>query len=179
LEATAIKGAFLALGDDLEQQLGATRVQVEIPEFVEQQQVQATIAADGSGQGALVGGLDQLVDQRGGGDIADRAALLAGRHADADQQVGLAGAGRNGDRLQHLRLVLPAEVRVTAEVHPLFGRLLFGRLLWASGFRRLGGVLHLVVTLLTAAPGRSAPMPPACSVTTPGSRRTASRAARC
>jgi len=44
--------------------------------------------------------------------------------------------------------VLPAEVRVTAEVHPLFGRLL-----WASGFKRLGGVLHLVVTLPDDSPG--------------------------
>jgi hypothetical protein len=39
-------------------------------------------------------------------------------------------------------------VRVTAEVHPLFGRLL-----WASGFKRLGGVLHLVVTLPDGSPG--------------------------
>ena len=31
---------------------------------------------------------------------------------------------------------------MTAATHPLFGRLL-----WASGFKRLGGVLHLVVTL--------------------------------
>ena len=44
--------------------------------------------------------------------------------------------------------MLPAEVRVTSEVHPLFGRLL-----WASGFKRLGGVLHLVVTLPDGSPG--------------------------
>jgi hypothetical protein len=44
--------------------------------------------------------------------------------------------------------VLPAEVRVTSEVHPLFGRLL-----WASGFKRLGGVLHLVVVLPDGSPG--------------------------
>ena len=37
---------------------------------------------------------------------------------------------------------------MTAEVHPLFGRLL-----WASGFKRLGGVLHLVVTLPDGSPG--------------------------
>ncbi len=37
---------------------------------------------------------------------------------------------------------------MTAEVHPLFGRLL-----WASGFKRLGGVLHLVVTLPDSSPG--------------------------
>jgi hypothetical protein len=44
--------------------------------------------------------------------------------------------------------VLPAEVRVTAATHPLFGRLL-----WASGFKRLGGVLHLVVVLPDGSPG--------------------------
>jgi hypothetical protein len=44
--------------------------------------------------------------------------------------------------------VLPAEVRVTAATHPLFGRLL-----WASGFKRLGGVLHLVVILPDGSPG--------------------------
>ena len=60
----------------------------------------------------------------------------------------LAGPRRNGDRLQHLRSVLPAEVRVTAATHPLFGRLL-----WASGFKRLGGVLHLVVVLPDGSPG--------------------------
>jgi hypothetical protein len=30
---------------------------------------------------------------------------------------------------------------------------LFGRLLWASGFKRLGGVLHLVVALPDGSPG--------------------------
>jgi hypothetical protein len=44
--------------------------------------------------------------------------------------------------------VLPAEVRVTAATHPLFGRLL-----WASGFKRLGGVVHLVVVLPDGSPG--------------------------
>jgi hypothetical protein len=71
-----------------------------------------------------------------------------GQVAEGLGDVGLADADRNGDRLQHLRSVLPAEVRVTSEVHPLFGRLL-----WASSFKRLGGVLHLVVTLPDGSPG--------------------------
>jgi hypothetical protein len=37
---------------------------------------------------------------------------------------------------------LPTDVRVTKETHPLFGRLLP-----ATGFKRLRGVLYLVVTL--------------------------------
>jgi hypothetical protein len=44
--------------------------------------------------------------------------------------------------------VLPTEVRVTAETHPLFGQLLR-----AIGFKRLGGVLHLVVVLRDESPG--------------------------
>ena len=43
-------------------------------------------------QSALVGGLDELVDELGGGHVADPAALLAGGHAEADQQVRLSRA---------------------------------------------------------------------------------------
>jgi hypothetical protein len=60
----------------------------------------------------------------------------------------LAGSGRNGDRLQHLRAVLPCSVRVTASAHPLFGELLA-----ASAFRRFAGVVHLVVELPDGSPG--------------------------
>jgi hypothetical protein len=62
--------------------------------------------------------------------------------------VGLAGAGREGDRLQQLRSVLPCEVRVIAETHPLFGRLLAAR-----SFKRWNGVLMLVVDLPDSSPG--------------------------
>ena len=41
-----------------------------------------------------------------------------------------------------MRATLPTEVRVTRETHPLFGRLLK-----ATTFMRLQGVVHLVVTL--------------------------------
>jgi hypothetical protein len=47
-----------------------------------------------------------------------------------------------------LRTVLPCVVQVTAATHPLCGRLLE-----ASGFKRLGGVLHLVVVLPDGSPG--------------------------
>jgi hypothetical protein len=90
----------------------------------------------------------QAVDPLGGGGEGDAVAGLAGPDGQADGEVGLAGAGRDGDRLQHLRSVLPTEVRVTAETHPLFGQLLE-----ATGFKRLGGVLHLVVMLRDGSPG--------------------------
>ena len=53
-----------------------------------------------------------------------------------------------GDRLQHLREVLPRAVRVVAVTHPLHGRRLE-----AVSFVHRGGVLHLVVGLPDSSPG--------------------------
>src|SRR5512142_945460 len=86
-------GAFLAFGEDLEQQLGAAPVQLEVAELIQAQQVDPAVPGDGAGQGLVVGGLDELVDQRGGGDVADPAAVFGGGGAQPDEQVGLAGAG--------------------------------------------------------------------------------------
>jgi hypothetical protein len=47
-----------------------------------------------------------------------------------------------------LRAVLPCEVRVVAETHPLFGRLLAAR-----SFKRWNGALLLVVELPDGSPG--------------------------
>jgi hypothetical protein len=73
---------------------------------------------------------------------------LARPDAQGDRQVRFSGSWRDGDTLQHLRATLPAEVRVTATAHPLFGRLLH-----ASGFKRWDGVLLLLVTLPDGSPG--------------------------
>jgi hypothetical protein len=62
--------------------------------------------------------------------------------------MGFAGAGSDGDRLQHLRSVLPCEVRVTSLMHPLFGEILP-----CSGFKRWNGVVQLVVELPDGSPG--------------------------
>jgi len=71
-------GAFLAFGDDLEEEFGAAGVDVDVAEFVEQQEVEAAVAGDHAGEDAVVGGFDEFVDQSGGGDVADAAALFAG-----------------------------------------------------------------------------------------------------
>jgi hypothetical protein len=63
-------------------------------------------------------------------------------------QVRLAHPDSEGDRLQQLRAVLPCEVRVVAETHPLFGRLLA-----AKSFKRWNGVLLLVIDLPDGSPG--------------------------
>ena len=63
----------------MEEQFGAAGVDVDVAEFVEQQKIEAAVAGHDAGQDAIVGGLDQLVDQFRGGDVADPAALFAGR----------------------------------------------------------------------------------------------------
>jgi hypothetical protein len=60
----------------------------------------------------------------------------------------IARPASEGDRLQQLRAVLPCEVRVVAETHPLFGRVLAAR-----SFKRWNGVLLLVVELPDGSPG--------------------------
>jgi hypothetical protein len=65
--------------------------------------------------------------------------------ADGD---GLAGADSGSDRLQHLRAVLPCEVGVVDEAHPLCGERLK-----AVSFQRRRGALRLVVVLPDGTPG--------------------------
>ena len=62
--------------------------------------------------------------------------------------MGLAAPGRDSDRLQHIRRLLPCEIRVTSTRHPLFGSLLE-----ATGFKRWRGHLMLVVLLPDGSPG--------------------------
>ena len=82
-----------------------------------------------------------------GGGVIHPVAFSAGA-VPCRSQMGLAGAGSDDGRLQHLRAVLPCPVRVTAAGHPSLGELLA-----ASAFRRFSGVLHLVVELPDGSPG--------------------------
>ena len=61
---------------------------------------------------------------------------------------GLAGADSAGDRLQQLRAMLPCDVTVIDEGHPLLRERLR-----ALSFRRRQGVLRLVVVLPDGTPG--------------------------
>jgi hypothetical protein len=132
----------------LEEQFRSARVDLDVSELVKQKEIQAPGAGDDAGEDAFVGGFDEFVDQLCGGDVADAAALFAGSEAQPDEQVALAGADSEGDRLQQLRAVLPCEVRVVAETHPLFGRLVA-----AKSFKRWNGVLLLVIDLPDGSPG--------------------------
>jgi len=86
--------------------------------------------------------------QVGGGGEVGAVAGFGGFAGQAGGEVGLAEAGKDGDRLQHLRAVLPCEVRVTSRTHPLSGRLVAAR-----SFKRLNGVLLLVIELPDGSPG--------------------------
>ncbi len=132
----------------VEKQFRAARVDVDVSEFIEAEQMQASVAGHDPGEDTFVGGFDEFVDQLGGGDVADSTALLAGSQSQPDEQMGLAGSRSEGDRLQQLRSVLLCEVRVVAETHPLFGRLLA-----AKSFKRWNGVLLLVIDLPDGSPG--------------------------
>ena len=74
--------ALVSLGEHLEQQLGAGLRQRHVAELVDDQQLVGGELALQAQQPLLVAGLDQLVDQGGGGGEADRQALLAGGEAE-------------------------------------------------------------------------------------------------
>jgi hypothetical protein len=99
-------------------------------------------------EGPLVTGLDESGHELGGAEEANLVALVACLGGECRGQVRLARAGRDSDRLQHLRRLLPCEVRVTSAVHPLFGRLVP-----ATGFKRREGILLLAVILPDGSPG--------------------------
>ncbi len=92
LEAQAMEARSPG-GDDLEQQFGAARVQGEVADLVEAEQVEAGVAAEDAGELLVVGGFGELVDQLGAGEVADPAAGFGGAGAEGDEQMGFAGAG--------------------------------------------------------------------------------------
>src|SRR5688572_16525785 len=74
-------GLLLPLGEHLEQQLGAAGVELDVADFVDQQQVETAVAGYEAGEAAFVGGFDELVDELGAGGVADSAGLFAGGDA--------------------------------------------------------------------------------------------------
>ena len=85
------RAPLVALAEHLEQQLGAGLGQRHEAEFVDDQKLVGGELLLEPQQLLVIAGLDEFVDQRGGGDEADREALLAGRQAETEGDVGLAG----------------------------------------------------------------------------------------
>jgi len=71
-------GPFLLCGDDVEEQLGASGVDLDAAELVEAAQIEPGVAADDVEQDVVGGGFDEFVDKVGGGGVADPAVLFAG-----------------------------------------------------------------------------------------------------
>ena len=63
--------AVARTGEHLEQQFGAASVELDVVDFVHQQQVETAVAGDEAGEAAVVGGGDELVDERGAGGVAE------------------------------------------------------------------------------------------------------------
>src|SRR5215203_6502446 len=101
------RGFLLARSDDLEQQFGAAGVEPDVSDFVEAEQIQMGVAGHDPGQLSVVGGLDQLIGQGGGGDVADPASLFSGGGAQGDEQMGFPSA-RVTEQDQRFSLVDPA-----------------------------------------------------------------------
>src|SRR5208283_3296931 len=92
---------LLALGEDLEQQLRPSRVELDVAELIEAQQIEPSVACNDAREPTLVGGLDEFVHQLRSGHVSDAKTLLACGHPEPDQQMRLAGArvSEQDDRL--------------------------------------------------------------------------------
>ena len=87
-------GAFVAGGDELEEQVGGFGFEGDVADFVDDEQRVAAEAAELVVESAGGVGVGEAVDPFGGGGEGDAVAGVAGADAEADGEVGLAGAGR-------------------------------------------------------------------------------------
>ena len=83
--------SLVALAEDLEGELRASLREWDEAELVDDEQLESGKLLLEVEQPSLVPGLDQLVDQRGGGGEADRQPPLAGGESQAEGHMGLAG----------------------------------------------------------------------------------------
>ena len=88
--------AFVALGDHLEDKLGGALGQGEIAQLIEDEQLDACVACDDTGELASGLGFLQLVGESGEGGETDAASLLAGADRERDREMRFACAGRVG-----------------------------------------------------------------------------------
>ena len=128
LVVTISDGALVALGDDLEDELGGAVGEREVAELVKDDELGAGVAGDDAAELSSGLGCLQLVRERGEGGEADAASLLAGEHREGDREMCLAGPAvaeeddglavidpgalrERGDRgLGDLRVLVEAEV---------------------------------------------------------------------
>jgi hypothetical protein len=85
------------MGEAVEERTGQALGAEHAGPLVDDQQLARGELALQPQEALLVTGFDQLVDEGGGGGEGDRKALLAGGKAQAQRDVGFAGAGRSSD----------------------------------------------------------------------------------
>jgi hypothetical protein len=117
-------------------------------EVVDDEDQGAGVFAHALADGAISVSAGEVGEHPGAFDEPDVAAASGYLVSECLCDMGFAYSDSEGDRLQQLRAVLPCEVRVVAETHPLFGRLLA-----AKSFKRWNGVLLLVIDLPDGSPG--------------------------
>ena len=87
------RAALVALGENLEQQLGAGLGERHETQLVDDEELEVGELLLEPQELSVIARFHELVDQGGGGGKADRQALLAGGEAEAERNVTLAGAG--------------------------------------------------------------------------------------
>ena len=103
----ARRGLLVALGEDLEQQLGAGLRQRDVAELVHDQYILRDELLLHAQQALVIPGLEQVVHQRGGGGEAHPRAFLTGRQPQRQRQMRLARAGV----AQRQHVLSPVEIR--------------------------------------------------------------------
>ena len=86
------RSSLVTLAEDLEQELSAGLRQGDEAEFIDNEQLETGQLLLKVQQPSLIPGLDQLVDQCGGGGKADRQPPLTGGKSQTEGDVSLAGA---------------------------------------------------------------------------------------
>ncbi len=89
---TSVDSALVALAEHFEQQLGAGLGEGHEAQFVDDQELQSGEPFLEPEELLVVTGLHELVDQGGGGDKADREALLTGGQTQAEGDVCFSGS---------------------------------------------------------------------------------------
>ena len=144
-EWSAVDGS---VGDQLVEVVGVHRGVLAHREIIQDQHQRFGVFADALAPGAISVAAGQIGEHSGGFGEPDVSAAAGHGVSKCLCHMGFADPDSEGDRLQQLRAVLPCEVRVVAETHPLFGRLLA-----AKSFKRWNGVLLLVIDLPDGSPG--------------------------
>ena len=89
--------AFVAVGEQVEEQLAAGALERHEAEFVDDQQGDTQLVLMQAGQREFNARLDQFAHEVGSADEGDPLAALDGFDPERDREVGLAGPDRTGD----------------------------------------------------------------------------------